>query len=109
MRLDCFHTHSQGKCNFLGAVAFGDELEGLALARCELIERRGLAAAGLTAKLATAWDAGAPDENTAYYVGKLRELAEKFLPFVERDGLVEVVPEEEPPPAPVQLTLDLGV
>jgi DNA polymerase elongation subunit (family B) len=61
------------------------------------------------AKLATAWDAAAPDENTAYYVGKLRELAEKFLPFVERDGLVEVVPEEEPPPAPVQLTLDLGV
>jgi DNA polymerase elongation subunit (family B) len=61
------------------------------------------------AKLATAWDAGAPDENTAYYVGKLRELAEKFLPFVERDGLVEVVPEEEPPPAPVQLTLDLWV
>jgi DNA polymerase, archaea type len=61
------------------------------------------------AKLAASWDAAAPDENTAYYVAKLKELAEKFLPFVERDGLVVVEAEQEPPPAPVQQTLDLGV
>ncbi len=59
------------------------------------------------AKLAAAWDAAAPDENTAYYLGKLRELAEKFLPFVEREGLAPMpVAEEEPVPA--QQTLDFG-
>jgi DNA polymerase elongation subunit (family B) len=64
------------------------------------------------AKLAVAWDPSAPDENTAYYVGKLRELAEKFLPFVEREGLAVVVeePEEsEESPGPVQASLDLGL
>jgi DNA polymerase, archaea type len=63
------------------------------------------------AKLATAWDPAAPDENTAYYVAKLRELAEKFLPFVEREGLVVVVEEPEAPdetPGPVQASLDFG-
>jgi DNA polymerase elongation subunit (family B) len=58
------------------------------------------------AKLATAWDAAAPDENTAYYLAKLRELAEKFLPFVERDGLVLVTEDEDP--APAQEVLDFG-
>jgi DNA polymerase elongation subunit (family B) len=41
-----------------------------------------------TAKLATAWDPAQPDENTGYYVSKLRELYEKFQSFIERDGLV---------------------
>ena len=50
------------------------------------------------AKLATAWDPEAPDENTAYYVGKLRELYEKFRPLVERDGLVPVADDVEPEP-----------
>jgi DNA polymerase, archaea type len=59
------------------------------------------------AKLAAAWDAAAPDENTAYYLAKLRELAEKFLPFVDRDGLVVVTEEEAP--APAQEVLDFGV
>jgi DNA polymerase, archaea type len=58
------------------------------------------------AKLAAAWDAAAPDENTAYYLAKLRELAEKFLPFVERDGLVVVTEDEAA--APAQGVLDLG-
>jgi DNA polymerase elongation subunit (family B) len=57
-----------------------------------------------TAKLATAWDPGAPDENTAYYLGKLRELYDKFRPLIEQDGLAPVV-EEVPVPAPEQLDL----
>ncbi len=61
------------------------------------------------AKLAAAWDPAAPDENTAYYLAKLRELAEKFLPFVEQDGLMVVTVEEEEAPVPVQGTLDFGV
>jgi DNA polymerase, archaea type len=48
------------------------------------------------AKLAAAWAPGAPDENTAYYVAKLRELAEKFAPYLEHDGLVPVPAPEEP-------------
>ena len=59
------------------------------------------------AKLAAAWDAAAPDENTAYYLGKLRELAEKFLPFVEREGLAPM-PAAEEEPVPAQQTLDFG-
>ncbi len=59
------------------------------------------------AKLAAAWDAAAPDENTAYYLAKLRELAEKFLPFVEREGLAPM-PAEEEETVPVQQVLDLG-
>ena len=49
------------------------------------------------AKLATSWDPEAPDENTAYYLAKLRDLYDKFRPLIERDGLVPVV-EEEPAP-----------
>jgi DNA polymerase, archaea type len=60
------------------------------------------------AKLAAAWDAAAPDENTAYYLAKLRELAEKFLPFVERAGLAPM-PVQEEETVPVQQVLDLGV
>jgi len=60
------------------------------------------------AKLAAAWDAAAPDENTAYYLAKLRELAEKFLPFVERAGLAPM-PVEEEETVPVQQMLDLGI
>ncbi len=58
-----------------------------------------------TAKLASAWDPQAPDENTGYYIAKLRELHDKFRPFIERDGLTAVV-EDEVPPAPVQMTFD---
>jgi DNA polymerase elongation subunit (family B) len=49
------------------------------------------------AKLATSWDPDAPDENTAYYVGKLRELHEKFRPLIEQDGLMPVADEGEEP------------
>ncbi len=57
-----------------------------------------------TAKLATAWDPQEPDENIPYYVGKLRELYEKFRPLIERDGLVPVTEEldSETPEAPRQ-------
>jgi len=51
------------------------------------------------AKLATSWDPQAPDENTTYYLGKLRELYEKFRPLIEQDGLVPVTEDEA---APVQ-------
>jgi DNA polymerase elongation subunit (family B) len=50
-----------------------------------------------TAKLAASWDPDAPDENTAYYLGKLRELYNKFRPLVERDGLSRVIEDEAPP------------
>jgi hypothetical protein len=50
-----------------------------------------------TAKLATSWDPDAPDENTAYYLGKLRELYNKFRPLIERDGLSRVIEDEAPP------------
>jgi len=50
------------------------------------------------AKLATAWDERAPDENTRYYVSKLRELYEKFRPLIERDGLVPVTADADPEP-----------
>lgn len=36
-------------------------------------------------KLASAWDAAKPDENVEHYKAKLKELYEKFRPFVE-DG-----------------------
>ena len=50
-----------------------------------------------TAKLATGWDPAAPDENTAYYLGKVRELYDKFRPLIEQEGLVPVA-EDEPAP-----------
>lgn len=56
------------------------------------------------AKLATLWDPAAPDENTHYYLGKLRELYDKFRALVEIDGLVPVPPEREVE-APKQLEL----
>jgi DNA polymerase elongation subunit (family B) len=49
------------------------------------------------AKLATAWDPATPDENTPYYLAKLRELYEKFRPLVEQDGLAPVREEQEEP------------
>ena len=66
------------------------------------------------AKLATAWDAAAPDENTAYYIAKLRELHAKFLPFVDRPGLFAPAPEDEdaedaPPGAPRQQELPIDL
>jgi DNA polymerase I len=45
------------------------------------------------AKLATSWDPRAPDENTTYYLGKLRELLDKFRPFIEQPGLTPVTEE----------------
>jgi len=60
------------------------------------------------AKLAAAWDEAEPDENTAYYLAKLRELAAKFLPFAEHDGLIVVSDDgADAPDAPVQESLDL--
>jgi len=58
------------------------------------------------AKLATEWDPAAPDENTPYYVAKLYELYEKFLPLIEQDGLAPVVEAEavEGPSQPDLLT-----
>ena len=47
------------------------------------------------AKLAASWDPNAPDENTAHYLGKLRELHEKFRRLIERDGLVSAGDDEE--------------
>jgi len=41
-----------------------------------------------SARLASAWDSGAPDENTAYYLAKLADLYEKFRPLIEQDGLL---------------------
>jgi DNA polymerase elongation subunit (family B) len=51
------------------------------------------------ARLAEAWDPAAPDENTEYYVAKLRELAARFQPFVDRPGLFPPEPEEPDPQA----------
>ena len=59
------------------------------------------------ARLASAWDPAAPDENTAHYLGKLRELHDKFRPFVEADGLLPL--EDEKDTTPVQGVLDLGI
>lgn len=42
------------------------------------------------ARLASSWNPAAPDENTAYYIGKLRELQERFRPLIEAEGLVPV-------------------
>jgi len=58
------------------------------------------------ARLATSWDPSAPDENTAHYLAKLRDLYEKFGPFIAQDGLLPVEEEEEPAP-PAQAVLDL--
>jgi len=58
------------------------------------------------AKLAVSWDPQAPDENTAYYLGKLRELYDKFRSLIELDGLRPVV-EEPPPPEQGELFPDL--
>jgi hypothetical protein len=40
-------------------------------------------------------------------MAKLRELYDKFRPFIERDGLLP--PEEEKDTTPVQGVLDLGL
>jgi len=58
------------------------------------------------AKLAAEWDPAAPDENTPYYVAKLYELYEKFLPLIEQNGLAPVVEAEaiEEPSQPDLLT-----
>jgi DNA polymerase, archaea type len=50
-----------------------------------------------TARLATSWDPQAPDENTAYYLGKVRELYDKFRPLIEQEGLVPVTENEAVP------------
>jgi len=50
------------------------------------------------AKLATAWDPRAPDENVAYYAGKVRELYDKFRALIEQDGLAPVTEPADPEP-----------
>ena len=46
------------------------------------------------AKLASQWDPERPDENVEYYKAKLRDLYEKFRPFIEQEGLVPIRTEE---------------
>ncbi len=46
------------------------------------------------AKLAAEWNPAAPDENTGYYLAKLRDLYEKFRPLIEQDGLAPAGDEE---------------
>jgi DNA polymerase, archaea type len=58
-----------------------------------------------SAKLATSWDPAAPDENTAHYLDKLRELYDKFRPLIERDGLTAVTDSDA---APEQMSFDFG-
>jgi len=58
------------------------------------------------ARLASSWDAGHPDENSAYYLAKLRDLHEKFRPFIEEDGLRPVERHDKAAP-PAQESLDL--
>ena len=48
------------------------------------------------AKLASQWDPARPDENIEYYQAKVREIGERFRPFVEFDGLRPFVDEPEP-------------
>ena len=49
-------------------------------------------------KLAAEWKADAPDENVAYYQGKVLEIWERFRKFTEQEGLQEFrgEPEESP-------------
>ena len=48
------------------------------------------------ARLASAWDPAAPDENVEHYQAKVREVWERFRPFTEFDGLRPPAPEPEP-------------
>ncbi|MEX2222624.1 MAG: DNA polymerase domain-containing protein [Candidatus Rokuibacteriota bacterium] len=54
------------------------------------------------AKLAAEWSEAAPDENTVYYLAKLRELYEKFRPLIEQDGFSPVIEDEPAAAAPEQ-------
>ena len=56
------------------------------------------------AKLATDWNPGEPDENTAYYIAKLEDLYEKFRPLIEQNGLSPA--RDDAPESPVQLPLE---
>jgi DNA polymerase I len=56
------------------------------------------------AKLATDWNPGEPDENTAYYIAKLEDLYEKFRPLIEQNGLSPA--RDDAPELPVQLPLE---
>ena len=49
-------------------------------------------------RLAAEWKADAPDENVAYYQGKVLEIWERFRKFTEQEGLREFrdEPEESP-------------
>jgi len=70
----------------------------------------GLVKVADAARLASLWDPAAPDENTGHYVGKLRDLYEKFRPFIDRDGLMPVKEDEDAPPeAPAQTSFDFDV
>ena len=44
-------------------------------------------------KLASEWDSKNPDENVEHYKAKLKELYEKFKPWVEGDGVADAEPE----------------
>jgi DNA polymerase, archaea type len=47
------------------------------------------------AKLAMEWEPNFPDENTAYYLERLRECSEKFDPFFERSEFEKVFSGED--------------
>lgn len=47
------------------------------------------------ARLAAAWDAGHPDENTAYYLKRLDEFTRKFTPFFRADAFQQVFPPDD--------------
>src|SRR5262249_40202813 len=53
-------------------------------------------------RLAAEWSAAAPDENVAYYQGKVVEIWERFRKFTEQDGLR---PFSDEPEASAQLSL----
>jgi hypothetical protein len=44
-------------------------------------------------KLASEWDAKNPDENVEHYQAKLKELYDKFKPWIEGDGAANPQPE----------------
>lgn len=56
------------------------------------------------ARLASLWDPVRPDENVEYYQARVLDIAERFRPFVERDGLWPA-DDDGPSTGPVQLPL----
>ena len=47
------------------------------------------------ARLAVEWDAAAPDENTAYYLKRLDDCAQRFAPFFSPEDFARVFGPED--------------